>query len=414
MNAVPAIAPAALLALAMLAAPAHAQPTPEKLEPFQMVRSLQLVQDRIADGDHAALPMQRKMLELIDSRFAHSAPKEYEDHRNFRALMIYAMSGGNPATVDKVVSRLILEDKDARLSAGLLEYVRGESGRAVAALREIDPHAAPADIAPSLALVKGTLFSSIDPKMSLEFLDFARLAGPGTLVEEAALRRSLALAVETGDGGRFLRLSEQYVRRFLRSPYASQFADSFVAGIARLYDTIDLDRIAAIIGGMNAEQSKVIYLRIARQAAIDRFDALAAFADKGLETSVAGDDDPRAALYSALALVASEKVGLMRKRLDAIDPSHLSESDRTLLDAAKAIVEEVTAQPPAAPVPTADAGIDDIAEPAEPLPGQSNIRGVALAATEAQEKARAQMADYISERRSKLQAIDELLKEEKP
>jgi chemotaxis protein MotC len=358
--------------------------------------------------------MQRKMLELIDSRFAHSAPKEYEDHRNFRALMIYAMSGGNPATVDKVVSRLILEDKDARLSAGLLEYVRGESGRAVAALREIDPHAAPADIAPSLALVKGTLFSSIDPKMSLEFLDFARLAGPGTLVEEAALRRSLALAVETGDGGRFLRLSEQYVRRFLRSPYASQFADSFVAGIARLYDTIDLDRIAAIIGGMNAEQSKVIYLRIARQAAIDRLDALAAFADKGLETSVAGDDDPRAALYSALALVASEKVGLMRKRLDAIDPSYLSESDRTLLDAAKAIVEEVTAQPPAAPVPTADAGIDDIAEPAEPLPGQSNIRGVALAAAEAQEKARAQMADYISERRSKLQAIDELLKEEKP
>ena len=34
-----------------------------------MVRSLQLVQDRIASGDHAALPMQRKLLEMIDKRF---------------------------------------------------------------------------------------------------------------------------------------------------------------------------------------------------------------------------------------------------------------------------------------------------------------------------------------------------------
>ena len=39
-------------------------------QPYQMVRSLQLVQDRIAGGDHAALPMQRKLLEMIDARFA--------------------------------------------------------------------------------------------------------------------------------------------------------------------------------------------------------------------------------------------------------------------------------------------------------------------------------------------------------
>ncbi len=32
------------------------------LPPYQMVRSLQLVQDRIAAGDHAALPIQRKLL----------------------------------------------------------------------------------------------------------------------------------------------------------------------------------------------------------------------------------------------------------------------------------------------------------------------------------------------------------------
>ena len=40
----------------------------DSLEPFQLVRSLQLVQDRLANGDHAALPMQRKLLEMIDAK----------------------------------------------------------------------------------------------------------------------------------------------------------------------------------------------------------------------------------------------------------------------------------------------------------------------------------------------------------
>ena len=38
-----------------------------------MVRSLQLVQDRIASGDDAALPMQRKLLEMIDKRLREAA-----------------------------------------------------------------------------------------------------------------------------------------------------------------------------------------------------------------------------------------------------------------------------------------------------------------------------------------------------
>src|SRR5690606_37185702 len=256
-----AIAPAIAIAAGLLSAPAAAATV--QLEPFQMVRSLQLVQDRIADGEHAAVAMQRKILELIDERLRASKPEDFADGRNFRALMIYAMSGGNPATVDKIVSRLILDERDARLSAGLLQYVKGHPGSAVSALREIDPRTVPADIGPSLALVKGMLFASIDAGQSLGFLDYARLAGPGTLVEEAALRRSLSISATIGDADRFLRASEQYVRRFLRSPYASQFADAFVEGISMLHDKIDLEKVAATIEGMNPEQERVIYLRIA-------------------------------------------------------------------------------------------------------------------------------------------------------
>ena len=54
------------------------------LEPYQMVRSLQLVQDRIAVGDHAALPMQRKLLEMIDERLRSASSHDFVDQRNFR------------------------------------------------------------------------------------------------------------------------------------------------------------------------------------------------------------------------------------------------------------------------------------------------------------------------------------------
>ena len=398
-------ATAVLSVLALAAAadlPARAEPAPGRLEPYQMVYSLQLLQDRIADGDQAALPMQRKLLELIDARLAESTPEDFSDDRNFRSLMIYAMSGGNPTTVQKVVSRLILGDQRARMSAGVLEYVRGQTSRAVSALKDIDPREVEPDIGPSLALVKGTLYVNMDAAQSLAFFDFARLAGPGTLIEEAALRRSVSLSAEVGDGDRFARLSEQYVRRFLRSPYASQFADYFVSGVAKLHATVKLDRIADIIDEMNDEQSKVVYLRIARQAAIDRLDELLVFARKGLERHTPRKEegqDARAVLYSALAAVASENVADVREQLETIDPSQLSEPDRALLDAARKIVDEVVSPPSTAGLPKRRPELDDIVGPS--VRAGRPERGRPFKTTE----------DYVADKRNRLQAIDQLLQE---
>jgi len=427
------------LALAASAGSAHAS---GGLEPYQLVRSLQLVQDRMADGDHAALPMQRKILEMIDARLRESSPPELSEGRNFRALMIYAMSGGNPGTVSKVVSGLILEKREARIGAGLVQYTKGDLARASAALKEIEPADVPDDIGSVLALVKGTLLVNHEPERSLKYFDYARLTGPGTLIEEAALRRTLPVAVIVGDPARLVRNSEQYVRRFLRSPYASQFADAFIAGVVALHDKVDLDEIAAIIAGMTPEQGKVIYLRIARQAAIERLSELLAFARKGLEAHMAGaaDSDPRAALYAALAAVTSEDIGDMRRRLDTIDPTQLSASDRALLDAAKGIVEEVMAAPPtssiapeeesaeqaaallpaAAPPAAHDAApAPAVAEPAAPVAearpaagtGQAPAAGSRVEASAPPLTQPDPSQEFIDNTRRRLEAVDKLLQE---
>lgn len=424
----------ASLALAAALMPARAAPgpaAPDPLAPYQLVRSLQLVQDQIANGDHAALPMQQRLIRMIDERLNESEPEDFADGRNFRALMLYAMSGGNPRTVERLMARLVLDDRDARLSAGLIQYLGGNPGGAAAALGDIQPADVAAELSPFLALVKGTIIAAKDPEKALAMLDQARLLGPGTLIEESALRRSMVLATQMKRPERFLQGAEQYVRRFLRSPYASQFADAFVAGVMQMHGVLDLDAVVDVVAAMTPEQSRVIYLRIARQAAIDRTQELLAFATRELEAGAEPGSDPRAQLYRALAEVAADDPAAVQRRLETIDRKRLSASDRLLLDAAVAIVADVVRPIPARveepePEPPvlepaardeawggADAVADARRQPTDYAEPPLNEEPVAEAPRAAPAAPAPQDTDdaYVARTRARLAAIDELLKE---
>ncbi|BCG71172.1 hypothetical protein MesoLj113a_23300 [Mesorhizobium sp. 113-1-2] len=333
----------------------------DTLQPYQLVRSLQLVQDRIAAGDHAAMPMQAKLLEMTDTRLREADAEDFKDLKNFRALLVYGMSGGNPVTVEAAVSRATTDPGSLAIAKGVIDYLNGRPGAAIEALRPIDPMTLPADLGAFLALVKGSLLAGDQPAAALTLLDEAKLLSPGTLVEEAALRRSVGIAVTQGDAARFALASTQYVERYLYSPYASQFADSFVSGVITLHMSISQDKLADITAMMDPEREKVIYLRIARRAAIDGLSDLSAFASARAEHGRDGNanqGDPRAELYSSLSTVTSGTIEDVRTKLGKIDRSKLSDGDRALLDAAQAIAGEVVAPPaslPAASPAPADA-----------------------------------------------------------
>ena len=448
----------AALASFGLASPALAEGDTQ-LEPYQMVRSLQLVQDRIASGDDAALPMQRKLLEMIDKRLREASSQDFVDERNYQAMLVYAMSGGNPATIDRLLSKLHLDETDRALGTGILAYLHGDPLISRDALATVDPLTQPPELGAFLALVKGSITAAEDPTMARKMFDEARLLSPGTLVEEAALRRSIALGSETKDAATFLFSCSQYVRRFLQSPYASQFADAFVAGVVALHKNMDLAAIDEIVAGMEPEQQKVIYLRLARRAAIDGIPDLTKYASAKAEAvaidGVVAGDDPRALLYSSLASITSDTVDQTMAKLKNIDRSRLTESDLQLLAAAEAIAAEVTATPaPPAPAaaappdehaakamadPEADAApADDLpdAEPldavdvqpatddapaaaaATPLPAEAprtvapvtNVPAAAHAEAPSPETADP-TADVVAEARKKLEEIDKLMKD---
>ena len=412
------------------ALPAAATDAPTGLEPYQIVRSLELVQDRLAGGDHASQPMQRKLLEMIDARFATREGSRFENELNRRALLVYAMSGGNPVTVEAALARLGKDDPNRKLGESILFYINGKPKEAMDALSAVDPMAYMPDIAMYLALVKGSLLSEAEPKNALALLDRARLLAPGTLVEEAALRRSIAAAANLGDAKRLLRLSEQYVRAYLRSPYASQFADAFVAGVVTLSATIDRKAMVAVASLMEPDQEKVIYLRIARRAAIDGLIDFAAFAASRAEGV---EDDPRAELYSSLSNVTSGTVDEVLDKLQKIDRSRLSANDQQLLDAASTIVTEMTVPPaglkpaeaPLAPSAVRIVGPEPMvtaareeAPPAEHAPASESAEPAAAPASPATrnrgpsksvDATVEQAAATVAAARAKLTAIDKLL-----
>ncbi|QKC95139.1 chemotaxis protein MotC [Mesorhizobium sp. NZP2298] len=325
----------------------------DTLQPYQLVRSLQLIQDRIAAGDHAAMPMQAKLLEMTDARLRQADAEDFKDPRNFRALLVYGMSGGNPSTVEAAVSRATpVNAQYLSIAKGVINYLVGRPAGAIDVLKPIDPMTLPSDLGAFLALVKGSLMATDDPAAALTLLDEAKLLSPGTLVEEAALRRSIGIAVVQRDAARFALASTQYVERYLHSPYASQFADSFVSGVIALHMSISQDKLADITSMMDAEREKVIYLRIARRAAIDGLSELSAFASARAEQGRDGNTnqgDPRALLYSSLSTVTSDTTEDVRAKLGKIDRSRLSDGDRALLDAAQAIAGEMVAPPASLP-----------------------------------------------------------------
>ncbi len=416
----------ALVALIAMSAGSASAAEFGRLEPYQMVRSLQLVQDQLAGGDHAALPMQRKLLEFSDQLFRSAGRETFEDRRNLTALFVYAMSGGSPATVETTFSRAELQGDELVIGKALVAYTHGDVHRAGRLLSSIDPMAQANEVAALLELVKGSISGSADASAGLEALDRARLLAPGTLVEEAALRRSLPLCVQLPDAGRFLRAANQYTRRFLHSPYASEFADAFVEGLVALQDKITTGQIEAIVSYMPQAQQEAIYLRLARKSTIHGHNERAAFAAERAGNAaprVQSGPDARAQLYAAMAAVTSKNVEDAIAAFDRIDVTALSPRDQQLLASAKAVAAQILSPPIVwADETSRDIASDGTAEAADTAvtggndtmppshggsdPGQS-------AALSALEVSAGEVPQIAANVREQLQMIDRLLEEDK-
>lgn len=326
----------------------HGNQDVQDLEPYKLVRSLQFVQDTVVQGDHSAMEIQRFLLGVIDERLRTADQKTFDDPRNVDAALIYAMSGGNPETLDL----LAVQDKfgrfDSEITTVLRAYLNGQAARTRASLAEIVEVYRDNEMGPYLALVAANVGAAQNDISSLKFFDWARLSAPGTLVEEAALRRSLFIASREGLTDKAVFYASQYARRFIHSPYAGQYADLLVDLVVGHYEDVGETTLSEIVSFMEEPQKREVYLRIARQAVIAGKMELAVSAASRAEALVDVTDPMPGALadlYSGMAKIPSSGVDQAMKSIAAVSASGLSSRDRALREAAQIVAAEVLRKP---------------------------------------------------------------------
>ncbi|PZP49766.1 MAG: chemotaxis protein [Agrobacterium fabrum] len=386
----------------------------DNLMPYAMLRSLQFVQDSVAMGDHSASEMQRFLLQTIDERLKSAPSAIFKDPRNVDAALIYAMSGGNPATLELLVARDVDGNFDSRVADILRKYLSGKGTLVAQSIAAMVPEYRGKRIGAYLALIGGNVTIPRDPVAALGFYDIARLEAPGTIVEEAALRRSLAIAVEDGDAARGVDYAQRYARRFLHSPYASQFADLLVSLVVKRADSISEEAIQETFAMMDMERQKEAYLRLSRLAAISGRDSLARMAAlkaKALSPALPGEPEVQANLYESLSNIGTPDVVSAIETIGQIPEAQLSDRDRALREAARAIAEQVVRPPSPQPGAEAETATKDTGRNApENETTAADAKSIWRVETQKVDDEGENVRQLVTSGRSKLDEIDSLLK----
>jgi chemotaxis protein MotC len=319
--------------------------------PVEMVRTLQIMQDQIATGSTTAHVAQRTLLAHIDERFTSFDVKVWESSKNVRAAVIFVLSGGRPAILKKLLSLSVLGPSDLALVQGALAYVEGRETEAKRHLAEMNLASLPPALAGQVALVLSALTVRDDPAKSVELLDYVRLQLPGTLVEEAALRREVFVVSQMGQIGKFEALSRQYLRRFRSSVYAGNFRQRFASALTHLdfaKDQQQFPRLVTILNELDADSQRDLYLLIARNA-VDQGQTKAAVLASEKAYQLSKSDvvsATRARLYKAAAVIVSaEGFDSGVAELKKIDKGVLPSGDAALLDSALALAGNIRRTP---------------------------------------------------------------------
>jgi chemotaxis protein MotC len=316
-------------------------------EPFELVRTLQSLQDRMARGDVQAIAAQRALMVQIDKAFMAAETNVWQDNRNAAAAVTYVLSGGQPEILTRLTALDPPPSIDRRLLLGVLSYASGKPDEAAPLLADIEPTGLPASMAGQVAIAQSALAVRNDPAKAMQLLAVARLLAPGTLVEEAAIRRQLLVADRQRDEGQVRSLARQYLDRFRHSVYAGNFRVRFAAALSHM-STLDsedhfgeLDDMLAMV---EPDSRCDLYLTVALASAVSgRATAARLAAERASGLALAGSlQEARAKLYHAAALAAMpELTDKAAAEIKTIDRNLIAAPDQALYETVAATLTGV-------------------------------------------------------------------------
>jgi chemotaxis protein MotC len=282
----------------------------------------------------------------------------WKDQRNFYALIIHTLSGGDPKVLRSVIEHNAIAEADRPLAKGALAYAEGRNSDAAKLLLPIDARTLPPSVTGYVALTQAALTLQQDPKQAQRLLSLARLMMPGTLIEEGALRRQITAVAKDGDVEAFELLARNELTRFTFSVYGTTFRNQLADAVVDLdYGGRlgRLDRLEEMLQAIEPSVKEQLYLTIARRALVRGKITIAQFAADNALRAIAGEETEnlQAQLYAATAGLVTDDFEAAHEILKSIDPAELGADDRELLSNALALAERMRAAP--APVGQPDA-----------------------------------------------------------
>ena len=343
-------APISLLLL-LATPPAVAQTTNgSDKKPFELVRELQTFQDQAVLKSKNARAQQTDFIAKVAAQLANFDASAWADRRNARAAVIYVLSGGDPRVLSKLLGSGAALGVDDQLVKGALAYGERRDSEATQLLDGVDVETLDRSVGGHVALVRALLVAKSDQRKAIALLDRARIIAPGTMVEEAALRRQAILAAKVGDLDAFEALSSQYFRRFASSIFERSFERQFAKEVvSKTYaaDAKRLPKLEKLLRGLSEIQRRATCLAIAEEGIAVADVEIVRFAARlaGMDAKAQPLEAMRMLLFEAAAVVATPDHEQGRMALRLVDKSKLGAREEGLLYAATAVADEISRPP---------------------------------------------------------------------
>ncbi len=310
----------------------------------QLYALLQRTQNEVVNGGADLLPLQSHVLETLGVAIDARAEDALWSDDDQIAVIGYGLAGGEPRSLTRMLGKASLSPASEALVRGLIAFRRSRPEQANSQFALATDEAIPRILLPAVAMVRGALAMENGPEEAVRHFRRAMQLAPGTLVEEAALRRLMVLNAD--DSAMLFKLAHQYWQRFPKSPYRHRVSTL----LRRSLLTAEGKQNEAILDGLlpllPAPERFAFLAELSRQALLAGQSELVRVAVSRMrvaETGAREIAERNSELLVDIARLTGSDVASVAQRLEQLDPALLSRENKALLVASRRVAEAILA-----------------------------------------------------------------------
>ena len=197
------------------------------------IREMSRQQTRMANGNKDAPKALKELMQQIPQQIAE-IDLQNPSSSEIQAVALYVLSGGDPSVTDKLLKGKSLSEKERSLLTGVASYAKADFVKASEALSHLVVTEFETTLAAQLSLAQAQASINAQAKDNAARLKYAANVVPGTLIEEAAIRRLVPILADIDDGKQYSYWAQRYLRKYPSSLYYQDFEDSLIATLSRM------------------------------------------------------------------------------------------------------------------------------------------------------------------------------------